>query len=97
MDLYTDTQPQGAFSALLADHDLTHLEQMLRRFLSCDSGGPALPTSYWRERIATVIGQAHLSPTQIQTVHRLYLYLDIAERAGRDDATLPVAPAVCLA
>jgi hypothetical protein len=83
MDLNTEMKPQGAFSALLADKDLAHLERVLRRSLSCDFGGPLLPPAYWRERIAAIIRQAHLSPTQIQTVHRLYLYLDIFEHAER--------------
>jgi hypothetical protein len=76
MDLIPDTKPQGAFSALLADQDLAHLEYVLRRSLQCDPGNPMLPASYWRERIAAITRQAHLSPTQIQTVHRLYLHID---------------------
>jgi hypothetical protein len=83
MDPITEMKPQGAFSALLADKDLMHLERVLRRSLACDFGGPLLPPSYWRARIAAIIRQTHLSPTQIQTVHRLYLYIDIFERAGR--------------
>jgi hypothetical protein len=80
-DTVTDTvtRPQGAFSALLADKDLTHLETVMRRSLACDFGGPLLPTSYWRERIAAITRQTHLSPTQIQTVHRLYLYIELFE------------------
>ena len=46
MDHPTDTKPQGAFSALLADQDLVHLELVLRRSLECDFGGPLLPPSY---------------------------------------------------
>jgi hypothetical protein len=76
---FSDTKPHGAFSALLADQDLTHLERVLRRSLSCDLGGPLLPPSYWRERIAALTRQAHLTPTQIQIVHRLYLCIDLFE------------------
>ncbi|WP_250512552.1 hypothetical protein [Caballeronia sp. INDeC2] len=83
MDPYPDTKPQGAFSALLADQDLTHLELVLRRSLSCDLGGPLLPPSYWRERLASITRRSHLSHTQIQTVHRLYLHIDAFEAAGR--------------
>ncbi|WP_061120603.1 MULTISPECIES: hypothetical protein [unclassified Caballeronia] len=83
MDPYPDIKPQGAFSALLADQDLTHLELVLRRSLSCDLGGPLLPPSYWRERLASITRQSHLSHTQIQTVHRLYLHIDAFEAAGR--------------
>ncbi|CAH2797183.1 MAG: hypothetical protein CBHOC_3325 [uncultured Caballeronia sp.] len=87
MDHFPDTKPQGAFSALLADQDLTHLELVLRRSLSCDLGGPLLPPSYWRERLASIMRQSHLSShTQIQTVHRLYLHIDALEAAGREEA-----------
>ena len=86
MDHFPDIKPQGAFSALLADQDLTHLELVLRRSLSCDLGGPLLPPSYWRERLASIMRQSHLSHTQIQTVHRLYLHIDAFEAAGREDA-----------
>ncbi|KMZ13285.1 hypothetical protein BHUM_01141c [Candidatus Burkholderia humilis] len=93
MDLISDTKPQGAFSALLGDQDLTHLKFVLRRFMSCDFGGPLLPASYWRERIAAIMRQAHLSPTQIQTVHRLYLYIDGFKRQ-KARATPEETPAV---
>lgn len=85
MDHFPDIKPQGAFSALLADQDLTHLELVLRRSLSCDLGGPLLPPSYWRERLASIMRQSHLSHTQIQTVHRLYLHIDAFEAAGREE------------
>ncbi|KXV10120.1 hypothetical protein CR51_09460 [Caballeronia megalochromosomata] len=91
MDPLPDTKPQGAFSALLADKDLTHLEMVLRRSLSCDLGGPLLPTSYWRERLASITRQSHLSHTQIQTVHRLYLHIDAFEAAGREQASAVAA------
>ncbi|BAN22616.1 hypothetical protein [Caballeronia insecticola] len=83
MDHFPDTKPQGAFSALLADQDLTHLELVLRRSLSCDLGGPLLPPSYWRERLASITRRSHLSHTQIQTVHRLYLHIDAFEATAR--------------
>ena len=83
MDHFPDTKPQGAFSALLADQDLTHLELVLRRSLSCDLGGPLLPPSYWRERLAAIMRQSHLSHSQIQTVHRLYLHIDAFEVNAR--------------
>ncbi|MDR5854025.1 hypothetical protein P9239_13930 [Caballeronia sp. LZ062] len=82
IDPISDLKLQGAFSALLADQDLAHLQKVLRRSLSCDLGGPLLPPSYWRGRIAAITRQAHLSPTQIQTVHRLYLYIDAFEAAS---------------
>ncbi|VXB72757.1 conserved hypothetical protein [Burkholderia sp. 8Y] len=82
MDPISDLKLQGAFSALLADQDLAHLQKVLRRSLSCDLGGPLLPPSYWRGRLAVITRQAHLSPTQIQTVHRLYLYIDAFEAAS---------------
>jgi hypothetical protein len=78
MDTHTDTRPQGAFSALLADQDLTHLELVLRRSLGDDST-PILPPSYWRERLALVARNSHLSHTQLQTVHRLYLQIEAYE------------------
>ena len=86
MDQFPDIKPQGAFSALLADQDLTHLELVLRRSLSCDLGGPLLPPSYWRERLASIMRQSHLSHSQIQTVHRLYLHIDAFEAGGREEA-----------
>jgi hypothetical protein len=89
MDLFPETKPHGAFSALLADKDLAHLELVLHRSLSCDLGGPLLPTSYWRERIAALTRQAHLTPTQLQTVHRLHLIIDLYEI---DAARKPAAP-----
>lgn len=79
MDSYTDTRPQGAFSALLADQDLTHIELVLRRSLSDNDSGPILPPSYWRERLALVARDSHLSHTQLQTVHRLYLQIEAYE------------------
>ncbi|WP_061158339.1 hypothetical protein [Caballeronia temeraria] len=83
MDPFSDIKPQGAFSALLADQDLTHLERVLRRSLSGDLGGPLLPPSYWRERLAAITRRSHLSHTQIQTVHRLFLHIDAFEAAAR--------------
>lgn len=104
MDLISDIKPQGAFSALLADQDLAHLQKVLRRSLSCDLGGPLLPPSYWRERLASVTRQSHLSPTQIQIVHRLYLYIealeagsgtrDTREHVRDDDRAFPDEPLV---
>jgi hypothetical protein len=79
MDQLIDTRPQGAFSALLADQDLAHLELVLRRSLSGDMAGPVLPPAYWRERLALVARQSHLSHTQLQTVHRLYLQIEAYE------------------
>ena len=93
MDQFPDTKPRGAFSALLADQDLMHLERVLRRSLSCDLGGPLLPPSYWRERLASVTRQSHLSLTQIQTVDRLYRYIDEFEdepRAPSADADVTI-------
>ena len=84
MDHPTDIRPQGAFSALLADQDLAHLERVLRRSLAGDLGGPLLPPSYWRERLSGVTRSSHLSHTQIQTVHRLYLHIDAFETATRE-------------
>jgi hypothetical protein len=83
MDLIIDTKPQGAFSALLADQELSHLERVLRRSLTNDGVSPILPPTYWRERLALVARGAHLSHTQIQTVHRLYLQIDAYEASHR--------------
>jgi hypothetical protein len=80
---HPDTKPQGAFSALLADQDLAHLELVLQRSLKCDFGGPILPPRYWRERLAEITRASHLSHTQIQTVHRLYMRIDAFETAER--------------
>jgi hypothetical protein len=78
-------KPQGAFSALLADKDLAHLELVLRLSLACDSGGPLqLPPSYWRERLAVITRASHLSHTQIQAVHRLYLQVEAFEAISRE-------------
>ncbi|WP_244813931.1 hypothetical protein [Caballeronia sp. Lep1P3] len=82
MDPISDIKLHGAFSALLADQDLAHLQKVLGRSLSCDLGGPLLPPSYWRARLAGVTRQAHLSHRQIQTVHRLYLCIDAFEAAS---------------
>jgi hypothetical protein len=81
MEQFTDMKPQGAFSALLADQDLNHLELVLRRSLFDDLTGPVLSPAYWRERLALVARNSHLSHTQIQTVHRLYLQIDAYEAA----------------
>jgi hypothetical protein len=81
MDAFTDTKPRGAFSALLADQDLTHLELVLRRSLFDDPSGPVLSPTYWRERLANVARNAHLSHTQLQTVHRLYTQIELYETA----------------
>lgn len=79
MDPKTDTRPQGAFSALLADQDLTHLELVVRRSLIDDAAGPVLSPAYWRDRLARVARGSHLSHTQLQTVHRLYLQIEAYE------------------
>jgi hypothetical protein len=81
MEQFTDIKPQGAFSALLADQDLSHLELVLRRSLFDELSGPVLSPAYWRERLALVARNSHLSHTQIQTVHRLYLQIDAYEAA----------------
>jgi len=90
MDLIPHNKPHGTFSTLLADQDLAHLQRVMRRSLSCDLGGPLLPLSYWRERLAAITRQAHLSPRQIQTVHRLYLYIDAYEAQSAASADEPV-------
>jgi hypothetical protein len=92
MDPLFDTKPRGAFSALLADQDLAHLELVLRRSLSCDFGGPLLPPSYWRERLALIARESHLSHTQIQTVHRLYCQIDAFEAQHRVPLRNAAAP-----
>ncbi|AME24227.1 MAG: hypothetical protein M3O74_06350 [Pseudomonadota bacterium] len=83
MNLMSDTKPQGAFSAMLADQELSHLELVLRRSLIDDALSPILPPAYWRERLALVARASHLSHTQIQTVHRLYLQIDAYEATHR--------------
>jgi hypothetical protein len=83
MNLMTDIKPQGAFSALLADQELSHLELVLRRSLIDDALSPILPPTYWRERLALVARASHLSHTQIQTVHRLYAQIDAYEANHR--------------
>jgi hypothetical protein len=80
---------QGAPSALLADQELTHLELVLRRSLIDDALCPIMPPTYWRERLALVARSSHLSHTQLQTVHRLYLQIDAHEAGNR---TLDTAP-----
>jgi acyl transferase domain-containing protein len=95
MDPFADTKPRGAFSALLADQDLNHLELVLRRSLFDDPSGPVLPPAYWRERLANVVRNAHLSHTQLQTVHRLYLQIEAYETAyTRATALMPEATPV---
>jgi hypothetical protein len=95
MDAFTDTKPRGAFSALLADQDLTHLELVLRRSLFDDPSAPVLPPTYWRERLANVARNAHLSHTQLQTVHRLYAQIELYETAhARANACAPDATPV---
>ncbi|MDR5811266.1 hypothetical protein [Caballeronia sp. LZ019] len=95
MDSIPHMKPHGAFSALLADQDLAHLQRVMRRSLSCDLGGPLLPLSYWRDRLAAITRRTHLSPTQVQTVHRLYLYIDVFEAASvvRDDEPVAIEAA----
>jgi hypothetical protein len=83
MDSHIDMKPQGAFSTLLADQELTHLELVLRRSLIDDALCPIMPPTYWRERLALVARSSHLSHTQIQTVHRLYLQIDAYEAGNR--------------
>jgi hypothetical protein len=89
MNLMTEMKPQGAFSALLADQELSHLELVLRRSLIEDALSPILPSAYWRERLALIARGSHLSHTQIQTVHRLYLQIDAYEASHR---AMPDAP-----
>jgi hypothetical protein len=89
MDSHIDMKPQGAFSALLADQELTHLELVLRRSLIDDALCPIMPPTYWRERLALVARSSHLSHTQIQTVHRLYLQIDAYEAGNRALHTAP--------
>ncbi|WP_216857623.1 hypothetical protein [Burkholderia sp. S171] len=80
---------QGAPSALFADQELTHLELVLRRSLIDDALCPIMPPTYWRERLALVARNSHLSHTQIQTVHRLYLQIDAHEAGHRPLDTAP--------
>ncbi|CAN7252228.1 hypothetical protein LJR034_000978 [Caballeronia sp. LjRoot34] len=89
MNSFIDMKLQGAPSALLADQELTHLELVLRRSLIDDALCPIMPPTYWRERLALVARSSHLSHTQIQTVHRLYLQIDAHEAGNR---TLDTAP-----
>src|ERR1700722_2900113 len=89
MDSHIDMKPQGAFSALLADQELTHLELVLRRSLIDDALCPIMPPTYWRERLALVARSTHLSHTQLQTVHRLYLQIDAYEAGNRALNTAP--------
>ena len=89
MDSLIDMKLQGAPSALLADQELTHLELVLRRSLIDDALCPIMPPTYWRERLAVVARNSHLSHTQIQTVHRLYLQIDAHEAGNRTLDTVP--------
>jgi hypothetical protein len=89
MDSLIDMKHQGAPSALLADQELTHLELVLRRSLIDDALCPIMPPTYWRERLALVARSSHLSHTQLQTVHRLYLQIEAYEAGIR---TLDTAP-----
>ncbi len=84
-----DMKLQGTPSARLADQDLTHLELVLRRSLIDDALCPIMPPTYWRERLALLVRSSHLSHTQLQTVHRLYLQIDAFEAGNR---TLDTAP-----
>lgn len=84
-----DMKLQGTPSALLADQELTHLELVLRRSLIDDALCPIMPPTYWRERLALLARSSHLSHTQLQTVHRLYLQIDAYEAGNR---TLDTAP-----
>ena len=84
-----DMKLQGAPSALLADQELTHLELVLRRSLIDEALCPIMPPTYWRERLALLARSSHLSHTQLQTVHRLYLQIDAHEAGNR---TLDTAP-----
>ena len=89
MDSLLDMKLQGAPSALLADQELTHLELVLRRSLIDDALCPIMPPTYWRERLALVARNSHLSHTQLQTVHRLYLQIDAHEAGNRTLDTVP--------
>ena len=84
-----DMKLQGAPSALMADQELTHLELVLRRSLLDDALCPIMPPTYWRERLALLARSSHLSHTQLQKVHRLYLQIDACEAGNR---TLDTAP-----
>ena len=92
MDSIIDMKHQGAPSALLADQELTHLELVLRRSLIDDALCPIMPPTYWRERLALVARSSHLSHTQIQTMHRLYLQIDAYEAGNRTLAPSPDSP-----
>jgi hypothetical protein len=81
MDHTSSPKSQGVASALLLDQDLKHLERVLGRSLAGDLGGPVLPPAYWRQRLGSIVRAAHLSPTQLQTVHRLYMRIDGFEAA----------------
>jgi hypothetical protein len=48
-----------------------------------------MPPTYWRDRLALVARSSHLSHTQIQTVHRLYLQIDAYEANNRALDTAP--------
>jgi len=89
MDSIIDMKLQGTPSALLADQELTHLELVLRRSLIDDALSPIMPPTYWRERLALVARSSHLTHTQIQTVHRLYLQIDAHEASNRTRDTTP--------
>ncbi|WP_404607079.1 hypothetical protein [Caballeronia udeis] len=80
---------QGTPSALLADQELTHLELVLRRSLVDDALSPIMPPNYWRERLAVVARSSHLTHTQLQTIHRLYLQIDAHEADHRTRDTAP--------
>lgn len=84
-----DTKLQGAASALMADQELTHLELVLRRSLVDDALCPIMPPSYWRERLAVLARSSHLSHTQLQAIHRLYLQIDACEAGQRTLSTAP--------
>jgi hypothetical protein len=89
MDSLIDMKLQGAPSALLADQELTHLELVMRRSLVDDALCPIMPPTYWRERLALVARNSHLSHTQLQKVHRLYLQIDAHEAGHRTLDTVP--------
>jgi len=87
-----DMKLQGAPSALMADQELTHLELVLRRSLLDDALCPIMPPTYWRERLALLARSSHLSHTQLQTIHRLYLQIDACDACEAGNRTLDTAP-----
>ncbi|CAN7763403.1 hypothetical protein [Caballeronia sp. dw_19] len=83
--------PGNLMPASLADHQLDHIERMVRSVVRVSSAGPVhgMDQEYWESRLRVLMNESDLVAVQQHRVKRLLL--DLAKRARPNALTQTAA------